>query len=93
MIKARTFDQVSSERMQAEPTPETDAAEERRPTWIPDVVQVGVVPVGFARSMERERNKLRATLQRIADCDWVITLPDRMDAVRKIARDALEAVK
>ena len=34
--------------------------------------------------------KLREALQRIRDCDWVITLPDRMDAVRAIAREALE---
>lgn len=34
--------------------------------------------------------KLEAALQRIRDCDWVITLPDRMDAVRAIAREALE---
>lgn len=40
-----------------------------------------------------ERDKMRAALQRLADCDWVITPHDRMDAVRKIARDALEAAK
>jgi hypothetical protein len=34
-------------------------------------------------------NKLRAALQRLADCDFTISLPDRMDAVRKIAREAL----
>ena len=34
--------------------------------------------------------KLEAALRRIRDCDWVITLPDRMDAVRAIAREALE---
>ena len=34
--------------------------------------------------------KLEAALKRIRDCDWVITLPDRMDAVRQIAREALE---
>jgi hypothetical protein len=34
--------------------------------------------------------RLRAALVRIRDCDWVITLPDRMDAVREIAREALE---
>lgn len=32
---------------------------------------------------------LEAALTRIRDCDWVITLPDRMDAVRDIARAAL----
>ena len=34
--------------------------------------------------------KLREALQRIRYCDFVITLPDRMDAVRQIAREALE---
>ena len=34
--------------------------------------------------------KLEAALQRIRDCEFVITLPDRMDAVRAIARKALE---
>ena len=34
--------------------------------------------------------KLREALERIRDCDFVITLPDRMDAVRAIAREALE---
>lgn len=29
-------------------------------------------------------------LERIRDCDFVITLPDRMDAVRAIAREALQ---
>lgn len=35
-------------------------------------------------------DKLQAALERIRDCDWVITLPDRMDAVRAIAREALQ---
>lgn len=34
--------------------------------------------------------KLEYALERIRDCNWVITLPDRMDAVRQIAREALE---
>ena len=33
--------------------------------------------------------KLESALKRIRDCDWVISLPDRMDAVRDIAREAL----
>lgn len=33
---------------------------------------------------------LREALVRLRDCDWVITLPDRMDAVRQIAREALD---
>ena len=37
----------------------------------------------------KENQRLRAALQRLADCDWVITPADRMDAVRAIAREAL----
>ena len=37
-----------------------------------------------------ELREARQALTRIRDCDWVITLPDRMDAVRQIAREALE---
>jgi len=38
-----------------------------------------------------ERDRLKAALVRLRDCDWVIRLPDRMDGVRQIAREALEA--
>jgi hypothetical protein len=67
-------------------TPETCEAVER---W-----QQGKINIfdEMAR-LERERDEARKALQRLADCDWVITLPNRMDAVRKIARDALEAAK
>ena len=33
-----------------------------------------------------------AALERLRDCDWVISLPDRMDAVRDIAKDAIAAI-
>ena len=33
---------------------------------------------------------LEKALIRLRDCDWVISLPDRMDAVRDIAKRALE---
>lgn len=36
---------------------------------------------------------LREALIRLRDCDWVISLPDRMDAVRDIARAALAATE
>ena len=32
-------------------------------------------------------------LKRLEECDWVITLPDRMDAVRKIAREGRARIK
>ena len=37
----------------------------------------------------KDSNRMREALTRLRDCDWVISLPDRMDAVRKIAREAL----
>lgn len=39
---------------------------------------------------EKRIEMLTFALERISDCDFVITLPDRMDAVRAIAREALE---
>ncbi len=52
------------------------------------------------RQLERElaevtkqRDALIEGLEKIASCDWVITLPDRMDAVREIARDTLNKIK
>ncbi len=33
---------------------------------------------------------MRDALEKLRDCDWVISLPNRMDAVREIARKALE---
>ena len=44
-------------------------------------------------SQAKELEKLeiyRAALKRIQNLDFVITLPDRIDAVRAIAREALE---
>ena len=39
------------------------------------------------------RDAMRAALVRLRDCDWTISLPDRMDAVREIAREALNQTK
>lgn len=39
---------------------------------------------------EKRVEMLTYALKRIRDCDFVITLPDRMDAVRAIAREALQ---
>lgn len=39
---------------------------------------------------DRKICKMEEALKRIRDCDFVISLPDRMDAVRAIAREALE---
>ena len=40
--------------------------------------------------LNRKITKMEIALSKIRDCDFVITLPDRMDAVRAIAREALE---
>jgi len=58
------------------------------------------VSADFARQLERElaevtkqRDALIEGLEKIASCDWVITLPDRMDAVRNIANETLNKLK
>lgn len=38
----------------------------------------------------RKMTAMESALKRIRDCDFVISLPDRMDAARAIAREALE---
>lgn len=40
--------------------------------------------------LDQRAETMKGALERIRDCDFVITLPDRMDAVRAIAREALE---
>jgi hypothetical protein len=52
-----------------------------------------------AKTLQREltavtaqRDRLAEALRKLADCDWVITLPDRMDAVRTIANEALQSL-
>ncbi|HDZ62779.1 MAG TPA: hypothetical protein ENH40_06515 [Nitrospirae bacterium] len=42
------------------------------------------------KEAEKERDRYKLALEKLRDCDWVISLPDRMDAVRKIAREALK---
>jgi ribosomal protein L1 len=43
----------------------------------------------YIDDLQAENTRLREALVRLRDCDWVISLPDRMDAVRDIARAAL----
>lgn len=51
---------------------------------------LGIVAlVNAAEPMLDEIERMREALIRLRDCDWVISLPDRMDAVREIARAAL----
>jgi hypothetical protein len=40
-----------------------------------------------------EIRRKEEALRRLRDCDWTISLPDRMDAVREIARQALSDVE
>ena len=54
-----------------------------------ETIKVSTLKSHWIEACRREE-KLRTALQRLADCDWVISLPDRMDAVRKIAREALQ---
>jgi DNA-binding IclR family transcriptional regulator len=50
-------------------------------------------PAATQNAAANEIEALRAALTRLRDCDWVISLPDRMDAVRNIARAALGDAK
>ena len=45
------------------------------------------------RKQAEEIAGMRDALIRLRDCDWVISLPDRMDAVRDIAREAVAATE
>jgi hypothetical protein len=40
--------------------------------------------------LERQNEIFSAALKRLRDCEYVITPADRMDAVRKIAKTALD---
>lgn len=40
-----------------------------------------------------ENTRMKEALTKLKDCDFGISLPDRMDAVRKIAGEALEPTK
>jgi hypothetical protein len=57
-----------------------------------DAVAEATNAVNDIIGMKWQRNRLAEALQKLADCDWVISLPDRMDAVRSIAREALQSL-
>lgn len=46
--------------------------------------------VGLVDALTSENAALREALETLRDCDWVISRGDRMDAVRDIARKALQ---
>ena len=58
----------------------------RSPNYITEDIFAAVDTIEALRA---ERDRLKAALVRLRDCDWVIRLPDRMDGVRQIARKAL----
>ena len=68
-------------------TPETDE-------WIKNAGLYEAIEyaIWHMRNLELQRDRLAEALQKLADCDWVITLPDRMDAVREIANEALQSL-
>lgn len=41
----------------------------------------------------KQRDALIEGLEKLTSCDWVISLPDRMDAVRDIARETLNKLQ
>ena len=43
--------------------------------------------------LQEENKIMREALTKLRDCDWIISLPDRMDAIRKIEGEALENTK
>lgn len=47
----------------------------------------------LCREMRMQRDLLIEGLEKLASCEWVITLPDRMDAVRNIANETLNKIK
>jgi hypothetical protein len=55
-------------------------------------LRIGKLQDTLAIAIE-QRDRLAEALREIADCDFVITLPDRMDAVRAIAREALGDIR
>lgn len=52
-----------------------------------------ILAVNSYEALREENLRLRDALEQLRDCDWVITPANRMDAVRDIARAALEPRK
>jgi hypothetical protein len=60
----------------------------------PAAIHHGLTISAIRDELERvkaERDLYLNALVRLRDCDWAVTLPDRMDGVRKIAREAIQA--
>jgi hypothetical protein len=95
---ARTLERELHESRNAERLARVQLGNER--ARLDDLISVNAT--GAARlahataQLATEREKVRAlrlACERLRDCDWVISLPDRMDAVRDIARAALAATE
>jgi hypothetical protein len=95
---ARTLERELHESRNAERLARVQLGNER--ARLDDLISVNAT--GAARlahataqlATEREKVRvLRLACERLRDCDWVISLPDRMDAVRDIARAALAATE
>ena len=88
------------------PTPRTDALANRLIPIAEDITSsnaqviithlfTGILTLTTVLEVEltavtEQRDRLAEALRKLADCDWVITPHDRMDAVREIARKALQ---
>lgn len=85
--------------MNTQPTPRTDAEHDRIcESWGSTACDYDKMK-DFSCQIELElaavteqRDMLAKALRKLADCDWVITLPNRMDAVRTIANEALQSL-
>jgi hypothetical protein len=84
---------IRSEKLRVRPHPKGNAIclcnQPEDAAWIAERLNLAVELERKIAVVTAERYLYRAALERIAGCDWVISLPDRMDAVRKIAQDAL----
>ena len=69
---------------------ERDEAREQRDRLLEEREQWRLSSV--CRELVEQRDRLADALRKLADCDWVITPHDRMDAVREIARKALQSL-
>ena len=54
------------------------------------LTETALYPADQVAALVERIGRLEGALIRLQDCDWVISLPDRMDAVRDIARAALK---
>jgi hypothetical protein len=91
-VFARTLERELAESRNAERLARVQLGNEREK--VKRLVEINEF-VGSAQ-LKAEREKVRAlrlACERLRDCDWVISLPDRMDAVRDIARAALAATE